>query len=69
MPKRTLDLTAPYQPFRGASRITGLSIGFLREGGKGGGFGENACYCSTENREVNVRCKKSRGEIPDLFLV
>lgn len=36
MPKRTLDLTAPYQPFRGASRITGLSIGFLRDGCKSG---------------------------------
>ena len=36
MPKRTLDLAAPYQPFRGASRITGLSIGFLRDGCKSG---------------------------------
>lgn len=36
MPQRKTDLTAPYQPFRGASRITGFSIGFLRDGCKSG---------------------------------
>ena len=36
MPKRKFDPDAPYQPFRGASKITGLSIGFLRDGCKNG---------------------------------
>lgn len=36
MSKRTLDLEAPFQGLRGASRITGLSIGYLREGCKNG---------------------------------
>lgn len=36
MPRRKIDLDAPYQPFRGASRITGFSISFLRDGCKNG---------------------------------
>ena len=32
MPKRKFDPDAPYQPFRGASKITGLSIVFLLDG-------------------------------------
>lgn len=36
MPRRAFDPDAVYQPFSGASRITGLSVGFLREGCKNG---------------------------------
>lgn len=36
MPKRTVDLTAPYQSIRGASRISGLAQGYIRAGCKNG---------------------------------
>lgn len=36
MPKRTIDLTAPYQSIRGPSRISGLAQGFIRAGCKNG---------------------------------
>lgn len=34
MAKRTFNKEAPFQSLRGASYITGLSIGFLRDGCK-----------------------------------
>ena len=36
MPKRTIDLSAPYQSIRGASRISGLAQGYIRAGCKNG---------------------------------
>lgn len=36
MPTRKFEPDAPYQSLRGACRITGLSVGFLREGCKTG---------------------------------
>lgn len=36
MPKRTFDRDAPYQGISGASRISGLSQGFIRDGCKSG---------------------------------
>lgn len=48
MPARTLDLTAPYQSIRGASRITGLAQGYLRAGCKRGMIPH--IRCGTEYR-------------------
>ena len=36
MPKRRIDLSAPYQSINGAARITGLAAGFIRAGCKAG---------------------------------
>lgn len=36
LPKRRFDPTAPYQGIPGASRISGLSRGFIRDGCKAG---------------------------------
>lgn len=36
MPKRTFDRDAPYQSIRGATEITGLSMGSIRAGCKAG---------------------------------
>lgn len=36
MPKRIVDLSAPYQSIRGASRISGLAQGYIRAGCKNG---------------------------------
>ena len=36
MPKRTFDRTAPYQSISGASIITGLARGYIRDGCKSG---------------------------------
>lgn len=36
MPKRIFDPSAPYQSISGASRITGLAKGYIREGCKRG---------------------------------
>ena len=36
MPKRMIDLSAPYQSIRGASRISGLAQGYIRTGCKNG---------------------------------
>lgn len=34
MPRRKLDLDAPFQTITGAARITGLAQGFIRDGCK-----------------------------------
>ena len=36
MPKRKMNPDAPYQSIAGASRLTGLAQGFIREGCKAG---------------------------------
>lgn len=36
MPKRKFDPDAPYQPINGASRITGLASGYIRDGCRSG---------------------------------
>ena len=36
MPKRTFDPTAPYQSISGASRLTGLAQGYIRDGCRNG---------------------------------
>ena len=36
MPKRSVDLSAPFQTFPNACRLTGLSVSYLRQGCKSG---------------------------------
>lgn len=36
MPKRTVDLSAPYQTIENASRLTGLSRDYIRRGVRAG---------------------------------
>lgn len=36
MPKRTFDPDAPYQSINGASRLTGLASGYIRDGCRSG---------------------------------
>ena len=36
MPKRNIDLAAPWQTIAGATRLTGLSQGYLRDRAKAG---------------------------------
>lgn len=51
MPKRNVDPEAPYQTLSGACRLTGLSVGHLREGCKRGTVPH--IRCGSEYR-VNV---------------
>ena len=51
MPRRTFDPAAPYQSITGASRITGLAQGYIRDGCKQGTIPH--IMCGSEYR-VNV---------------
>ena len=52
MPKRTIDLTAPYQSIRGASRISGLAQGYIRNGCKSGTI---PCLRVGQEYRINMR--------------
>ena len=51
MAKRTFDKTAPFQSIRNTSQLTGLAMGFIREGCKTGAIPH--IMCGQEYR-VNV---------------
>lgn len=51
MSRRTIDLTAPYQSIRGASRISGLAQGYIRTGCKNG---EIPCLRVGQEYRINM---------------
>lgn len=69
MPKRTTDLTAPYQSIRNASYLTGLSQGSIRAGCKNGSIphAKVGCeYCVNVPLLLEILEKQSKANLnPD----